>query len=70
MIEHYTIKFGPAVSQKELEKVLHGEGVAGQLAIQGRLQKVKARVEIIGDFEDLKKVKEVLESLASRKASE
>jgi hypothetical protein len=21
MIEHYTIKFGPAVSQKELEKV-------------------------------------------------
>ena len=45
MIEHYTIKFGPAVSQKELEKVLHGEGVAGQLAIQGRLQKVKARVE-------------------------
>jgi hypothetical protein len=23
MIERYTIKFGPAVSQKELEKALH-----------------------------------------------
>jgi hypothetical protein len=26
MIDNYTIKFGPAVSQKELEKALHESG--------------------------------------------
>jgi hypothetical protein len=26
MIDRYTIKFGPAVSQKELEKELHDDG--------------------------------------------
>jgi len=33
MIEHYTIKFGPAITQKELEKVLH-ESVDTQVHAQ------------------------------------
>jgi len=59
MIDRYTIKFGPAVSQKELEKALHENIDSEQLPIH----KMKARIEIICDFEDLKKLKEMVEAL-------
>lgn len=62
MIEHYTIKFGPAVSQKELEKALHE---ATDPAVLKSLNKMKARIEIIGDFDDLKKVAKMLKDLAA-----
>jgi hypothetical protein len=61
MIEHYTIKFGPAVSQKELEKALHESGEA---LVQPNLHKMKARIEVIGDFEDLKKLTSFLKGLS------
>jgi hypothetical protein len=61
MIERYTIKFGPAVSQKEMEKALHEDIDAAKLP---QLHKMKARIEVIGDFEDLKKVSELLKELA------
>jgi hypothetical protein len=51
MIERYTIKFGPAVSQKELEKALRESAETPT-----QLHKMEARVEVIGDFEDLKKL--------------
>ena len=54
MIERYTIKFGPAASQKELEKALNEES-KGIPAISD-LHKMKARIEIVCDFEDLKKI--------------
>jgi len=58
MIERYTIKFAPAVSQKELEKALHE---SGETPIQPPdLHKMKARIEIVGDFEDLKKISEFI----------
>jgi hypothetical protein len=60
MIEHYTIKFGPAVSQKELEKALHE---AADPAVLTKLHKMKARIEIVADFEDLKKIAEVLKEM-------
>jgi hypothetical protein len=53
MIERYTIKFGPAVSQKELERALHESGEA---PTHTNLIKMKARIEIVADFEDLKKI--------------
>jgi hypothetical protein len=62
MIERYTIKFGPAVSQKELEKALNE---SGETPDHTTLHKIKARIEIICDFEDLKKIKEVLRQLSS-----
>lgn len=58
MIDRYTIKFGPAVSQKELEKALN-EGNDAQ-----HIHKLKARIEFIGDFADIKKVKEALKQLS------
>jgi hypothetical protein len=64
MIERYTIKFGPALSQKELEKALHEPGLENDEAIK-RVNKMKARIEVIGDFEDIKKLKELLKQLSS-----
>ena len=63
MIERYTIKFGPAVSQKELEKALHESGDA---PVQHQMSKIKARIEFVGDFADLKRVSEVIKELGSR----
>lgn len=61
MIDRYTIKFGPAVSQKELEKIINsGEGHF----TPDDLKKMKARIELIGDVEDLKKVSELLKQLS------
>jgi hypothetical protein len=63
MIERYTIKLGPAVSQKELEKLL----LAGEAKVNpDDLKRMKARIELIGDFEDLEKVTEFLKTLARR----
>jgi hypothetical protein len=60
MIEHYTIKFGPAVGQKELEKLLH----TGEAVIDPKeLHKMKARIEVVGEFEDLKKIAAVLKEM-------
>jgi len=60
MIERYTIKFGPAVSQKELEKLLH----AGEANLDPKdLHKMKARIEVVGDFEDVKKITAFLREL-------
>jgi hypothetical protein len=33
MIERYTIKFGPAVSQKELEKALNDPTMQGEVEV-------------------------------------
>jgi hypothetical protein len=63
MIERYTIKFGPAVSQKELEKIINsGEGEFRP----EDLKEMKARIEIIADLEDLRKISELLKSLRLR----
>lgn len=62
MIERYTIKFGPAVSQKELEKALHEDG---ETPTHASFNKFKARIEFVGDFEDVKKVKEMLMQLST-----
>ena|SRR5580692_7834249 len=62
VIKRYTLKFGPAVSAKEFEKTLN-EGVAPDAM---PFHKLKARIELICDFDDVKKVKAYLESLAKR----
>jgi hypothetical protein len=62
MIERYSIKFGPAVSQKELEKALHEDGDLS------KAHHLKARIEFIGVAEDIKKLKHLLDEL-SRAAS-
>jgi hypothetical protein len=79
MIDRYTIKFGPAVSQKELEKALHaplvkeggdtvlepGDRVVFE-AVASNLHKMKARIKIIPDFADLKKISETLREMAGK----
>jgi hypothetical protein len=63
MIERYTIKFGAVVTQKELEKALH---VSGETPTHAKLHKMKARIEVVGDFEDLKKINEFVKELARK----
>jgi hypothetical protein len=63
MIERYTIKFGPAVSQKELEKFLHSDLTPRET---NRLSLMKARIEIVGDFEDIKKLSGILKELSGK----
>jgi hypothetical protein len=63
MIEHYTIKFGPAVSQKELEKALNDPAIHSGVEVSKQMHKMKARIEIIADFDDLKKLRNVIEDL-------
>ncbi|HLY40460.1 MAG TPA: hypothetical protein VKR52_04560 [Terracidiphilus sp.] len=61
MIERYTIKFGPAVSQKELERIINtGDGEFRS----DDLKKMKAKIEFIGHIEDIKKVSETLKNLS------
>jgi hypothetical protein len=60
MIDRYTIKFGPAVSQKEMEKALQE---ATDPAVLTKLHKMKARIEIVADFEDLKKIADTLKKM-------
>jgi hypothetical protein len=50
MIERYTIKFGPAVTQKELEKALHDDGDLS------KAHYLKTRIELIGEADDVKKM--------------
>jgi hypothetical protein len=65
MISHYTIKFGPAVSQKELEKALRNPEAEKQLP---DMRKLKVRVELICDFEELKKIKGMLSAAEKEEA--
>lgn len=67
MIERYTIKFGPAVSQKELEKALNEALHSDELR---RLQKMKVRIEFIGDIEDVKEMSVFLKVRSDRKTVE
>jgi hypothetical protein len=61
MIDHYTIKFGPAVSQKELEKALNEAKHPDELK---KFRHVKVRIQFIGDIEDLQKMSQHLRELA------
>lgn len=61
MIESYNINFGPAVSRKELEKAIH-EGALENADIH----KMKARIEIVADFEDLKRIAALLKESARK----
>jgi hypothetical protein len=63
MVERYTIKFGPAVSQKVLERALHQDGGTPN---QTNLTKMKARIELIGEFEDIKKLSDTLKELSKK----
>jgi hypothetical protein len=64
MIERYTIKAAPAVSHKEiLKKLSEGKELApDDLA---KLSKVKAKLEIIGDYADMEKVRDFLKKVSA-----
>jgi hypothetical protein len=61
MIDHYTIKPAPAVRHKDIIKKLSEGKLVPDLA---KLSKVKAKLELIGDYEDMEKLRNLLKELA------
>lgn len=62
MIERYTIKVAPAVSQKEILKQLNeGEFDESKFA---KLHQIKARIDLLCDPADVKKIGELLKELS------
>lgn len=51
MIDYHTMKFGPAVNQKELGKRLNG---MTDPAVLTEPHKKRTRIELVGDSGDLK----------------
>lgn len=64
MIERYTLKFTPAVSHKDLMKRFQ-EGNFDE-AQPAKLHQMKARIELLCDPADLKKIDEMLKELAQK----
>jgi hypothetical protein len=63
MIDRYTIKMAPAVSRKDIMKNFDaGTGLTPDQTNQ--LTKVKAKVEIIGDYADMEKLRDLLNHLS------
>jgi len=63
MIDRYTIKFGPAVSQKELEKAFNNATMDLKNIDLG---KIRVRIDFVGTLEDLKKVSESVKELVMK----
>jgi hypothetical protein len=61
MIERYTIKFAPAVTQEELRKELEGMTDYSPAELD-RLHKMKAKIEVVCDFSDLREIRALLEA--------
>jgi hypothetical protein len=61
MIERYTIKFAPAVSQEELRQKLEGMTDYNPEELD-RLHKMKAKIEVVCDFSDLREIRALLET--------
>lgn len=65
MIDRYTIKVNPAVSQKEIIKALNESKSLKDIE---HLHKLKAKIEIIGSGEAVEKVLALLKELSKPKA--
>jgi hypothetical protein len=63
MIERNSIKFGPAVSQKEAENAARPTLTPHETS-QASL--MKGRLEVVGDFGDIKKLHQLLKDLSAK----
>jgi len=69
MIERYSIKFSPAISQDELRKTLEGMMEYDPQNLD-RLHKMKARIEVVCDFSDLREIRSLLEQRSKIRGKE
>jgi hypothetical protein len=60
MIERYTIKFGPAVSQKELEKALNDGKDSPQIP---NLHMLRVRIELVCDYREMRIIDEFVKHI-------
>jgi hypothetical protein len=64
MIERYTIKAAPAVSHKDILKMLEETKDFSPEELK-KLQHLKLRIEVICEAEDLKKISDLLKQLVT-----
>lgn len=71
MIESYSLKFAPAITPGELRKKLESMTDYNPADLD-RLHKMKAKIEVLCDFSDLREIRALLESRSKirEKASE
>jgi hypothetical protein len=69
MIERYSIKFSPAISQDELRKKLETMAEYDPTELD-RLHKMKAKIEVVCDFADLRELRALLESRSKNRDKE
>jgi hypothetical protein len=62
MIDHYTIKLAPAVKHAEIMKKLEAGEQPGPDEL-AKLSKVKAKLEIVGDYAEMERVRDLLKEL-------
>lgn len=63
MIDHYTIRVNPAVNKKEIIKALNESKSLKEIE---HLNKLKAKIEIIGSGEAIERVISALEELSKK----
>ena len=63
MIERYTLKFTPAVSSREPQRIVAEPTSDEELR---RVQFMRGRIEFVGEIEDIKKLTELLKELSRR----
>jgi hypothetical protein len=64
MIDRYTIKAAPTVSHKDIMKEFEsGAGITPDHT--AKLTKVKVKIEAVGEYEDMEKVRNLLKELSS-----
>jgi len=64
MIDHFTIKLAPALKHADILKKLAAGEQPGTDDL-AKLSKVKAKVEIVGDYADMEKVRDLLKGLSN-----
>jgi len=65
MIDHYTIKLAPALKHADILKKLEAGEQPGPEEL-AQLAKVKAKIEVVGDYADMEKVRDLLTQLAKQ----
>jgi hypothetical protein len=65
MIERYTIKMSPAVSHKDIMKRFE-EGKGFSVEDSANLSRVKAKIEVVADYADMEKVRDLLKGLSRK----
>jgi hypothetical protein len=64
MIQHFTVKLSPAIDPREMPKRFQ-ERKGFTPEDSAKLSQVKAKIEVVADYADMEKVRDLLKELSS-----